>query len=114
MVASSERLATATSLHTAITEAVRRKRAADYDLALLLRRCATEGLHRELGYISVADYGEQAHGLGRAKTRTLVNLAGTMDAVPAMADAVRSGALSWTKARAVSDRGAPRQMSLWR
>ena len=102
MVATPERLDAATALHASISSAIVRKRQADFDLAMLLRQCADRQLFRELGYISIAEYGEQAHGLGRAKTRSLVRLAGTLRTVPAMAEAVRSGVIPWTKAREVA------------
>ena len=113
MVTTPARLATASHLHDAITHAVRRKRAADHDLALLLRRCVDELLYRDLGYISITQYAEQAHSLGPSKTRALVRLADTMQHIPDLADAVRDGVIPWTKAREVARVITPTSAAEW-
>ena len=113
MVADPTRLSAAEALHTRIAGAIRRKRQADYDLALMLRDFRDAELYRELGYISIGEYGEQAHGLGRQKTRALVRLAGAMRELPTLSESVESGALPWTKAREVARVAASTTVSEW-
>ncbi len=89
----------ARSLHRHIQQLVQLERRSMRELALGFARMHTDKLYRQLGYAGLVEYGEQAFGFSPSKVRQLAQLGRKLPKLPALDDALCSGALGWTKAR---------------
>lgn len=89
----------AQELHGQLLSLRKQRGGIDHATAVLLRQVRDEGLHRQLGYASIADYAEQALDLTLRQTRDLLQIGGMLAGLPALSDAFAEGRLSWTKAR---------------
>jgi len=94
--------AKATNLHERIRQLVRIERQATREIAVGMAAMHRELLYRELGYAGLVEYGEQAFGFRPSKTRQLARLGRLLPDLPVLDEALRSGALGWTKARTVA------------
>ena len=92
----------ATMLHNRLYNTVRFRRRAMREIAMGLVQMRDTKLHRELGFATIAEYGEQALEYSRSKTRQLLKLGDRLPGLPVLDDAMREGLLGWTKARTVA------------
>ena len=70
-------------------------------------------LYRELGYSSVNQYAMQELGFSKSRTRDFIRLAGQLDKLPAVKEAVISGELGYTKAREIVAVATPETQDGW-
>ena len=73
----------------------------DVDLGALLCRFVDLRIHRALGFDSFDDYVRERLGISPAKARALVMVERRTRETRALADAYRSGTLSWVRALAI-------------
>jgi hypothetical protein len=73
----------------------------DVDLGVVLRRFVDLGIHRALGFGSFDGYVRERLGISAAKARALVMVERRARENRALAEAYRSGALSWVRALAI-------------
>lgn len=103
----------ATAVHDRLLAALRQRRAAERDAALLLRQVADERLHHALGYASIYDYAEQALDLSVRQARGLLQIGGVLPSHPALDAAFAAGALPWTKVRELARVVTPDTEAAW-
>jgi hypothetical protein len=85
-------------LRAAVAEIQRAERNAVLWFAEVLRR----KLYRELGFVTIQHYAAEALGFSQAKTSQFIRLSESLDTLPRLRQAVASGEVSWTKARAIA------------
>jgi len=93
---------TAVDLDARLSELVRLRQNISWNLGRLLRLFADRRLYRELGFMSFARFCRERLGLGGRRAWMLISLERRLVMLPGIAQAYRSGALSWVKASALA------------
>lgn len=70
-------------------------------------------LFRDLGFSSINQYAIKELGFSRSRTRDFVRLAGQLDKLPAVKEALTSGELGYTKARELVSVATPMTEDSW-
>jgi len=70
-------------------------------------------LFRELGYASIYQYAIQELGFSKSRTRDFICLAGKLDKLPAVRDAMTVGEIGYTKARVIVGVATPETEDGW-
>ncbi len=89
----------ARALHDQLVEAWACRQRAEHQAARLLATIADEGVHAELGYLTVAEYAAVVLDLGRRQARDLLRIGRALPGLPVVDRAFAEGRLSWTKVR---------------
>ena len=79
----------------------------------LLRVFVDRRLYRELGFLSLSRYCRERAGLGVRRAWDLIALERRLWLLPRIADAYRSGALSWVRAAAIARVATERTEDAW-
>jgi HNH endonuclease len=79
----------------------------------LLRLFVDRRLYRELGFLSLSRYCRERAGLGVRRAWDLIALERRLWLLPRIADAYRSGALSWVRAAAIARVATERTEDAW-
>jgi 5-methylcytosine-specific restriction endonuclease McrA len=103
----------ARKLHENLAAAVRLKRRCMRDIAVGLAEMRGKKLYRELGYASLAEYGEQALGFRDGKTGQLATLGDRLAHLPELDGAMAAGAIGWTTARTIARVATPETEEAW-
>jgi hypothetical protein len=70
-------------------------------------------LYREFGCSSINQYAMKELGFSRSRTRDFVRLAGKLEELPAVRQALKTGELGYTKAREIVAVATPRTQDTW-
>jgi len=70
-------------------------------------------LFRELGYASIYQYAIQELGFSKSRARDFILLAGQLDKLPAVRDALTAGEIGYTKARVIVSVATPETEDGW-
>lgn len=104
---------TSLRLHRNLVSALDRVRRAEQSAVTLFARVWREQRYRELGHATIELYATEGLGLSAGKTQQFLRLARALASLPRMQAAVRTGRLSWTKARTVAAVATPRTEARW-
>jgi hypothetical protein len=77
----------------------RQKSGLDFEIGEALRRARAARVHEHVGCGSFFEYAERVFGFGRRKTEERLRVAGELDGLPRIREAVVSGAIRWSAAR---------------
>ncbi len=103
----------ARELHERLLAALSELRRAEKSAVLIFAEIRERKLYRELGYSDVVAYAMAELGFSRTKAYEFLRLADSIKELPALRDAVESGELPWTKARAVAGVATKRSDRKW-
>ena len=70
-------------------------------------------LYRGLGYSSINQYAMTGLGFSKSRTRDFIRLAGQLEKLPAVREAMTSGELGYTKAREIVSVATPQTEDRW-
>ena len=70
-------------------------------------------LYRELGHATINQYAMGELGFSKSKTRDFIRLAGQLEKLPAVREAMSSGELGYTKAREIVAVATPETQDKW-
>ncbi len=71
------------------------------------------GLFKEFGHASINQYAQMELGFSKSRTRDFVRLAGRLDKLPAVREAMSNGELGYTKARELVSVATPETQDSW-
>ena len=71
------------------------------------------GLFRDLGHSSINQYAIQELGFSKSRTRDFIRLAGQLDKLPAVREAMAAGKIGYTKAREIVSVATPETEDRW-
>ena len=100
-------------LHESLATAVRTSRQCMREVALGLAEMRARKLYKELGYASLAEYGEQALNFRDGKTGQLATLGDRLKGLPHLDAAMKHGAIGWTTARSIARVATPETEEEW-
>ena len=103
----------ARTAHEKLRAALIALRQAERNAVVLFGEIHQRKLYRELGYSSIHLYAAQALGFSRTKTYEFIRLAESLEKLPRLKKRVKSGEVSWTKAREVVKVATPVTESEW-
>ncbi len=106
-------LSLAEQVHAGLVEALRRRRAAEHDAAVLLARLDAERLYLALGHVSTVAYAVGALELTVRQARALLQLGRSLPNLPALDAAFADGRLPYTKARELLRVVTPETEAAW-
>jgi hypothetical protein len=78
-----------------------------------LLRAFRASTHAHFGFASFWEYSEQLLGLGRRATEEKLRVAGALEELPALADALHSGELTWSAVRELTRVAVPETEREW-
>jgi 5-methylcytosine-specific restriction endonuclease McrA len=70
-------------------------------------------LYRDLGHATINQYAMGELGFSRSKTRDFIRLAGQLDKLPAVREAMSSGEVGYTKVREIVSVATPETQDIW-
>jgi 5-methylcytosine-specific restriction endonuclease McrA len=70
-------------------------------------------MYRDLGHSSINQYAMEGLGFSKSRTRDFIRLAGQLDKLPAVREAMTSGELGYTKARELISVATPETEDSW-
>ena len=100
-------------LHRCIRQAVVSERKAIRIIALGLAEMKRTKLFQQLGYVGIVDYGREEFGFARSKTWQLARVGAQLPRFPLLDEALKTGALGWTKARIVASVATTNTEQAW-
>ena len=100
-------------LHESLASAVSTSRQCMREVAIGLAEMRAKKLFKELGYASLAEYGEQALNFRDGKTGQLATLGDRLKGLPHLDAAMKLGAIGWTTARAIARVATPETEEAW-
>ncbi len=103
----------AKALHTHLCTALAALRKAEGNAVALFAEVLRRRLYRDLGYASIHLYAHEALGFSRSKTYEFIRLSEALDRLPGLKAGVKSGELTWTKAREVVKVATPETEGRW-
>ncbi len=103
----------AKTLHTHLCTALAALRKAEGNAVAFFAEVLRRRLYRDLGYASIHLYAHEALGFSRSKTYEFIRLAEALDRLPGLKAGVKSGELTWTKAREVVKVATPETEGRW-
>jgi hypothetical protein len=90
-----------------------KSRAHEVELARWLLRAEAVAVHRRFGCASLAEYVERRLGLSARELREKLRVARALETLPAMAEALRDGAQSWSAVRELTRVATPETEAEW-
>jgi hypothetical protein len=90
-----------------------RSRAHELELARWLLRAEAVAVHRRFGCASLAEYVERRLGVSARELREKLRVARALETLPALADALRDGAQSWSAVREMTRVATPETEAEW-
>jgi hypothetical protein len=85
--------------HEALTRLARRRAGLDFEEGTWLLAAQRAGVHARLGYGSFFEYIERLFGYSPRLTHDKVRVAGALESLPQLAQALRQGAATWSSVR---------------
>jgi hypothetical protein len=99
--------------HEALSELRLRRGALDAEEGTRLLRAFRAATHVYFGYASFGEYIERLFGLSRRATEEKLRVAGALEALPELAEALRSAKLNWSVVRELSRVAVPETEHEW-
>jgi hypothetical protein len=103
----------ATLIDHALGTLAAQSRAHELELARWLLRAEAAAVHRRFGCASLAEYVERRLGLGARELREKLRVARALEDLPATAEALRTGAQSWSAVRELTRVATPETEVEW-
>ncbi len=101
------------SVHRHLKSAVKELHKAEHNVVLWFAEVLQRRLYRSLGHGSMILYAQEELGFSRSKSYLFIQLAQRLEVLPELRAAIASGAVSWTKARALLKVATPGSESKW-
>jgi hypothetical protein len=99
--------------HEALSKLRLKRAALDADEGRWLLRAYRAATHVYFGYASFGEYIERLFGLSRRTTEEKLRVAAALEALPELAEALRSGKLNWSVVRELSRVAVPETEHVW-
>jgi hypothetical protein len=99
--------------HEALSKLRLKRAALDAEEGTWLLRAFRAATHVYFGYASFGEYIERLFGLRRRTTEEKLRVAGALEALPELAEALRSGTLNWSVVRELSRVAVPGTEREW-
>jgi 5-methylcytosine-specific restriction endonuclease McrA len=103
----------AARVHTSLRRSLKAMENAQQFAVLWFAEVMRRHLYRELGHSSINQYAMQELGFSKSRTRDFVRLAGQLDKLPGVREAMTSGDLGYTKARELVSVATPETEDTW-
>ena len=103
----------ASKVHTSLCRSFQAVEKAQQCAVLWFAEIMRRRLYRDLHYSSINQYAMQELGFSKSRTRDFIRLAGKLDKLPAVKEAVISGELGYTKAREIVAVATPETQDGW-
>jgi 5-methylcytosine-specific restriction endonuclease McrA len=103
----------AARVHTSLRRSLKAMEKAQKCTVLWFAEVMRRHLYRDLGHSSINQYAMQELGFSRSRTRDFIRLAGQLDKLPAVREAMTSGELGYTKARELVLVATPETEDTW-
>jgi hypothetical protein len=99
--------------HEALSKLRLKRAALDAEEGMWLLRAFRAATHVYFGYASFGEYIERLFGLSRRATEEKLRVAGALEALPELAEALRSAKLNWSVVRELSRVAVPDTEREW-
>src|SRR5688572_8187277 len=99
--------------HEALSKLRLKRAALDSEEGMWLLRAFRAATHVYFGYASFGEYVERLFGLRRRATEEKLRVAGALEELPELTEALRSGELNWSAVRELSRVAVPETESVW-
>jgi hypothetical protein len=99
--------------HEALSKLRQKRGALDAEEGTWLLRAFRAATHAYFGYASFGEYIERLFGLSRRATEEKLRVAGALEALPELAEALRSAKLNWSVVRELSRVAVPATEHEW-
>ena len=99
--------------HEALSKLRLKRAALDAEEGTWLLRAFRAATHVYFGYASFGEYIERLFGLSRRTTEEKLRVAGALEALPELAEALRSGKLNWSVVRELTRVAVPETEGEW-
>ncbi|HXK19413.1 MAG TPA: HNH endonuclease, partial [Polyangiaceae bacterium] len=99
--------------HEALTRLARQRAGLDFDEGTWLLAAQRAGVHARLGYGSFLEYIERLFGYSPRLTRDKLRVAGALQGLPQLAQALREGAATWSSVRELTRVAIPETERAW-
>jgi hypothetical protein len=99
--------------HEALSKLRLKRAALDAEEGRWLLRAFRAATHLHFGYASFGEYIERLFGLNRRTTEEKLRVAGALEELPELAEALRSGRLNWSAVRELSRVAVPATERQW-
>ena len=103
----------AAKVHVSLRRSLKAMENAQQCAVLWFAEVMRRRLYRDLGYSSINQYAMQELVFSKSRTRDFVRLAGQLDKLPAVREAMTSGKLGYTKARELVSVATPDTEDTW-
>ena len=99
--------------HEALSKLRLKRAALDAEEGMWLLRAFRAATHVYFGYASFGEYIERLFGLSRRATEEKLRVAGALEALPELAEALRSAKLNWSAVRELTRVAVPETEREW-
>jgi hypothetical protein len=103
----------ASHVHASLQESLRQLERAQQCAVLWFAEIMDRRLYRELGCSSIYQYAMKRLGFSRSRTRDFIRLAGQLEKLPAVKEAISKGELGYSKAREIVKVATPDTQDEW-
>ena len=103
----------AVRVHSSLRRSLKAMEKAQQCAVLWFAEVMGRHLYRELGYSSINQYAMKSLGFSKSRTGDFIRLAGQLDKLPAVRQAMTSGELGYTKAREIVKVATPETENEW-
>jgi len=103
----------AAKVHTSLRQSLKAAEQAQQCSVLWFAELKRRDLFLELGYASINQYAMKELGFCKSRTRDFIRLAGQLDKLPAVRDALTAGKIGYTKARVIVSVATPETEDGW-
>lgn len=100
-------------VHSSLRRSLKAVEKAQQCAVLWFAEVMNRHLYRELGYSSINQYAMKDLGFSKSRTGDFIRLAGQLDKLPAVREAMTSGELGYTKAREIVKVATPETEEEW-
>ncbi len=100
-------------IHEELVASCREGKVIEHRVAILLARLHQQGLHRELGFVSVHEYAERRLDITPRQSREMVHIGRMLPEFPQVDAAFAEGRIGWTKAREILRVATPETEEAW-
>jgi len=103
----------AAKVHTSLRQSLKAAEQAQQCSVLWFAEIMRRKLFKELGFSSINQYAMKELGFCKSRTRDFIRLAGQLDKLPAVRDAMTAGEIGYTKARVIVSVATPETEDGW-
>ncbi len=103
----------AAQVHASLRRSLQAMERAQQCAVLWFAEIQRRHLYRELGHASINLYAMKELGFSKSRTRDFIRLAGQLDKLPAVKQALAAGDIGYTKAREIVSVATPKTQDKW-